>query len=122
MRFLINSRTPDSRRAAKPGEFLFRLSPPSAACALLTLVASAALLAPAADLYNEPFRPQFHFSPERNWTNDPCGLIYSNGEYHLFFQFNPLGDKWGHMSWGHAMSRDLVHWKQAPVAIAEGEG
>src|SRR5450755_279949 len=71
-------------------------------------------LAPAAELYNEQYRPQFHFSPERNWTNDPCGLIYANGEYHLFFQFNPFGDVWGHMSWGHAVSPDLVHWKQQP--------
>ncbi len=84
--------------------------------AVLLLVAT---LTPAADLYNERYRPQFHFSPERNWTNDPCGLIYANGEYHLFFQYNPFGDVWGHMSWGHATSRDLVHWKQLPVAIPE---
>ena len=81
-----------------------------------------AILTPAADLYNERYRPQFHFSPERNWTNDPCGLIFANGEYHLFFQYNPFGDLWGHMSWGHATSRDLVHWKQLPVAIPEGGG
>ena len=87
-----------------------------AALALFTVLAS------GADLYNERFRPQFHFSPERNWTNDPCGLIYANGEYHLFFQFNPFADVWGHMSWGHAISRDLVHWKQLPVAIPEGNG
>ena len=88
----------------------------------LVALAALALLAPAADLYRERFRPQFHFSPERNWTNDPCGLIYRNGEYHLFFQFNPFGDTWGHMSWGHAVSRDLVRWKQLPVAIPEAGG
>ena len=88
----------------------------------LTVLALCTLLAPAAELYNERYRPQFHFSPERNWTNDPCGLIYANGEYHLFFQFNPFGDVWGHMSWGHAVSSDLVHWKQLPVAIPEGDG
>jgi len=72
--------------------------------------------------YDEPFRPQYHFSPQRNWTNDPNGLIWFEGEYHLFFQYNPLGDKWGHMSWGHAVSPDLLHWKELPVALAEEDG
>ncbi len=73
-------------------------------------------------IYDEAFRPQFHFTPLKNWMNDPNGLVYYKGEYHLFFQFNPFGNEWGHMSWGHAVSRDLVHWKQLPVAIPEANG
>ena len=80
------------------------------------------LLAAAPSGYDQPFRPQFHYSPQKNWTNDPNGLVYFDGEYHLFSQYNPLGDQWGHMSWGHAVSPDLVHWKELPVAIPESDG
>jgi fructan beta-fructosidase len=72
--------------------------------------------------YNQPYRPQYHFSPREHWTNDPNGLVYFEGEYHLFFQYNPFGDEWGHMSWGHAVSTDLLHWKQLPVALSEENG
>lgn len=72
--------------------------------------------------YRETYRPQFHFSPAINWCNDPNGLVYNKGTYHLFYQHNPFGNRWGHMTWAHASSKDLIHWKHLPVAIPEENG
>jgi fructan beta-fructosidase len=67
--------------------------------------------------YREPYRPQVHFSPAAHWMNDPNGMVYYNGIYHLFFQYYPGGTTWGTMHWGHAESRDMIHWKQLPTAL-----
>ena len=63
-------------------------------------------------------RPQWHYRPERNWINDPNGLVHLDGWYHMFYQYNPNGDQWGDIHWGHARSRDLLHWETLPVALS----
>ncbi|MEI6644784.1 MAG: glycoside hydrolase family 32 protein [bacterium] len=84
---------------------------------LLERVAQADTIWNAEQLYKEPLRGQLRFSPRRGWNNDPNGMVYADGEYHLYFQANPYGWPWGNMHWGHAVSKDMVHWEELPIAI-----
>jgi fructan beta-fructosidase len=70
---------------------------------------------------NEQYRPQIHYTPSSNWINDPNGLVYLDGTYHMFYQYNPSGNEWGNMSWGHATSTDLIHWVEQTVALTRDD-
>ena len=86
---------------------------------LLLIAATFKTFAQEANVPTPQWRPVYHFSPPANWTNDPNGLIFLNGQFNLYYQHNPFENKWGHMSWGHATSPDFIHWKNLPVAIHE---
>jgi beta-fructofuranosidase len=92
------------------------------------LAATTALRSPlfaevsAADLANDPRRPQYHLLPARNWMNDPNGPIFWSGQYHMFFQYNPHAAVAADMHWGHAVSPDMVHWSHLPIALAPTPG
>ena len=67
------------------------------------------------------YRPKIHFSPEKGWMNDPNGMVYVDGVYHFFYQKYPYDTSWGPMHWGHATSRDLIHWEHQPIALYPDE-
>src|ERR1700761_8319572 len=81
----------------------------------LLLICSTAVAQKAT--YREQYRPQIHFSPPAHWMNDPNGMVYYKGTYHLFYQHYPNGTVWGPMHWGHATSTDMIHWKNQPIAL-----
>ena len=73
------------------------------------------------NMYSELYRNQFHFAPTEKWMNDPNGMVYYDGEFHLFYQYHPESTVWGPMHWGHAVSKDLIHWEHLPIALAPDE-
>jgi beta-fructofuranosidase len=89
---------------------------------LLAQASQAAAGGLEARLAADPERPQFHLLPAKNWMNDPNGPIYFKGRYHMFFQYDPNGPFWGDMSWNHAISPDMIHWKHLPVAMTPTPG
>lgn len=85
--------------------------------ATFLFVSSCSMKSHAQKFYHEFYRPQVHFSPKEKWTNDPNGMVYYKGVYHLYFQYYPDSTVWGPMHWGHATSSDLIHWQQQPIAL-----
>ena len=96
---------------------LFMLALLSAACQKQQPVPGGKGPVAGSTYYGEAHRPQFHFSPPAKWMNDPNGMVYYDGEYHLFYQHYPDSTVWGPMHWGHAVSRDLVRWEHLPIAL-----
>ena len=91
--------------------------PETCSAAFAKIKIGAASDALAADDYAKPYRNQFHASTRRGWNNDPNGMVFAGGKYHLYYQYNPFGISWGNMHWGHLESADLVHWEEKPIAL-----
>ena len=114
MKQQISSFTSQRRRETLPKRAYILAS----AAIVLSLAFCQGAFTQSVPTYQEPYRPQFHFTPAINWMNDPNGLVDYQGEHHMFYQYNPFGTTWANtISWGHAVSTDWVHWKELPVAI-----
>jgi fructan beta-fructosidase len=96
---------------------LLRVTSPGGSPKALKAVTQGDAIEGAQDLYKERHRQQLHFSSRRGWNNDSNGLVFYKGQYHLYYQHNPYGWNWGNMHWGHAVSTDLVHWTELPIAL-----
>jgi fructan beta-fructosidase len=116
-RTLTLSIEPDNSPPTWLGKAQGRGACESNAAELVAAIRASAEIWSPETLYKEPLRPAFHFTPKRGWINDPNGLMYYAGQYHLFFQHNPYGLRLENQHWGHAVSTDLVHWKELPIAL-----
>ena len=106
-----------SEAPSQPSPAVASESPSATATSHSSTPAASSVTSPPVN-ESDPWRPVTHYTPEKNWMNDPNGLVYHKGEYHLFYQYNPKGSDSQNMSWGHATSKDLVHWKERTVAIS----
>jgi fructan beta-fructosidase len=107
---LLNSSISSNRTIMQKTKLLFIVL-------LLTIVSLAQAQPSDTAIYHEQYRPQVHFSPKQHWMNDPNGMVYNNGIYHLFYQYYPGASVWGPMHWGHATSPDMIHWTEQPIAL-----
>lgn len=108
---------PDERRRPPGMEIPGRGGDETSDAELIAAIRTSADIWSPETIYKEPQRPLFHFSARRGWTNDPIGLVYHNGRYHLFFIYNPYELRSGNPHWGHAVSTDLIHWEELPIAL-----
>jgi fructan beta-fructosidase len=118
---LLTNGTPDYYAfldlSAYQGEMLVRVDSQLANSNQLAALIQSSNIITSVPIYQEALRPLYHYTARRGWLNDPNGMVYYNGQYHLYYQHNPYGPQWDNMHWGNAVSSDLVHWQELPEAI-----